>query len=128
MLFRAVLIDALHPTLENRIVVLDRVAVDYRGVPIFGIAHVFIRRVLDRPVPGELLPDADVMPGLIGHEMAFLGDILAHDWRNVGNACAVHMEAAGGTAALHKRKDGVLVSRAARNLARTPAATARRAL
>src|SRR3990167_6799902 len=50
MLFLAVLINALHPALENRIVALDCVRMDIA-------ANVLLGRVSDTPVTSELFAD-----------------------------------------------------------------------
>jgi hypothetical protein len=71
MLFAAMLIDAPHSTLEDRIVALDRIRVDHA---LALAANVLIDVVLDRTVVGELFADAPVPKRLIRHQVAFATD------------------------------------------------------
>jgi len=115
VLFLAMLIDALHAALEDRIVAFNRIGMDRFDVQPVGfvdpsfVANVLIFAVRDRAVTGKFIANAVVVLGLIGHHGRFARNVVAKDRRDVADRRAVDMEATGGTAALDKGKDGVLM-------------------
>src|SRR6185437_11804989 len=99
VLLAAMLVDALHAAFEDAVVAFNRVGVDV------AVANVFVCGVLYRAVARKLLADADIMPGFVRHQMAFLGDVLAHQRHNVGDAGAIDMETTRTTTALYEGQD-----------------------
>ena len=72
MLFAAMLIDALHPALEDAEKAFDGVGVE-RPAPVFAglmLHHLMIR---------ELAPDLGVVAGFVGHQTGFAVHVLKHD-------------------------------------------------
>jgi hypothetical protein len=104
MLLTAMLIDALHSALEDRIVALDRISVDV------AVADIFVGAVLDGFVAGEPLTDVLVVTSLIGHQRGFAGDVIADDIVNLPDASVVDVKATRTTAALYESKNSVLMS------------------
>ena len=95
VLLGAMLIDALHAAIEDRIVALNRVRGDGLGyddglaigarlvghfVPIAGI---FFLAMVPRVMAGIASAGFLVLRGFIGHEAAFLGDVRLEDWREL---------------------------------------------
>jgi len=83
VLLAAMLIDALHAALEDRIVVLDGIGADDA---LALIAHIFIIAVLDGIVAREPPAYVVIMARFVGHQRAFAGDVLAHDVMNLTRA------------------------------------------
>lgn len=75
MVLAAVLIDALHSTLEDREEAFDGVGVD-GGI---NLRDVFALSMASEGMPGEVLSDVFVLPGLVGHDPRLAGDILLKD-------------------------------------------------
>src|SRR5262249_46131640 len=112
------LVHALHAALEDRVVTLDRIGVN--GVDDELIAldcklmpHIFVGAMLDGLVAGKLTAQCRIPSRLVRHQCAFLGDVVAHDGRNVPEGYAVNMEAAGRSAPLYERQDDIAELRAA---------------
>lgn len=106
----AMLTDAAHAALEDRIEALNRVRVDFHpltsGVE-FG-ATVFLDGMLDAALRGELGADLFVELSLIGHQRRFLGDVGADDRHDLSDRRALDMERAGLAAALDHGQHGIL--------------------
>src|SRR5256885_1770168 len=102
MLVRTVLVDALHPALEDRIEALD-------GVRMRFPANVFLGSMVDRLMTGEATARAAISRKIVGHETALrirLGD---QHTVELGGRSAVDMDGARLAAALHQRHDLHLV-------------------
>jgi len=120
MLLAAMLIDALHAALENRIVAFYRVggdsgrfddglAINARLVGDFvPIADVFLVAVFHGVMAGEVRADFGIDVGFVGHQPRFAGNVGADDRSDLRNRRAVNMETASRAAALDKGKYGVL--------------------
>src|SRR6266446_2800006 len=89
VLFFAMLVDAFHAALEDRIEAFNRIGVDVA-------ANVFLLTVVDGFVAGKLRTNLKILTSLVGHQGGFFRDVGANDRRNLGNGSAIHMEAAGG--------------------------------
>ena len=107
MLFAAMLVDALHAALEDRIVALDRVGADN---PVAVVPHIFVIAVGDGFVAGKLLADVLIVSGFIGHQRAFARHVVANDVVDLCNAGFVDVETTRAAAALYESEDGVLMS------------------
>src|SRR5216684_670222 len=108
MLLTAMLVDALHAALEDRIEAFNRVGGDDGAGFTIGEAHnvrvadVFFFPVVHGIMAGEISANFHVVPRLISHQAAFLADVVPQDRRNVSDRGAVDMEATGRAAALDK--------------------------
>src|SRR5205823_6419365 len=107
MLLATMLVNADHAALEDRVEAFDGIGVNSA---LALIPNIFLIAVTNGAVTGKLLPYAVVNVGLIGHEVGFTGDVLAHNRDDARNARILDMEAAGGAATLDKGKNGVLVA------------------
>jgi hypothetical protein len=120
MFFTAMLVDALHAALEDRIVALNGVGGDGgsfdNGLAIGAqlvsdlvpVANVFFIGVVHRFMAGEIATNFHVVAGFVGHEIAFRADVFPQDRRNVGNGGAVNVEATGRAAAFNQGQYGIL--------------------
>ena len=104
VLLSAVLVDAVHPALEDAERPLDRFGVD-------GAADILVGRVLDRLVAAHLRADLDVEAALVGHQSGFTSDILADDASDRLLVSALDMHEVDLPAALDQAKDGTLAGR-----------------
>ena len=124
VLLGAMLVDALHAALEDRIVALNSVGGDSGGFDdgvairaflvgdFVPVADVLLFAVVHSVVAGKVLADFGINVGFVRHETTFALDILADDRGDLRNGRAVNMEATGRTAALDESEDGVLVGAA----------------
>src|SRR4051794_11344407 len=103
------LVDALHPALEDAEIALDRVGMN--GT--IGKAHVLASTMVDRAVTGVLGADVGVETALVRHQLALAAGVLAQDQLDGVGVGVVDVEGAGLATALHQRHDGTLVRRAA---------------
>ena len=71
MLLFAVLVDAFHATLENRVVALDGVGVDVA-------ANVFVNGVVDGFMAGKFPSDPRVPTGIVRHQRRVALDVFVH--------------------------------------------------
>src|ERR1051325_3341785 len=102
MLLAAMLIDAFHAALEDRIVVLCRVRM--------GITtNVFLVLVDNRTVARKFLSDLSVVCAFVGHQRGFPRDVCANYRRDMGSAHASGMEAAHRPPPSHKAENDVFV-------------------
>jgi hypothetical protein len=106
MLFAAMLIDALHAALEDRVVPLDRVGVDVTAADVFAIGVVHgLMRATDICLDLEVLVPAR----RVSHDGAFLRHIGANDRQQVADRGPVNVEAARRSTALDKGKHDVSI-------------------
>ena len=103
MPFAAMLIDALHTAFKDAVVALNRICVS-------TAAHPFFCLVVDAFVTGKLGSDFDVLGGFVGHQCSLFGDVRANNRNDLSDSSAIHMKAAGRSAALDKGEHGVLVA------------------
>ncbi len=96
------LVDSLHPALEDRVEALD-------GVRVYVTAHILAEAVLGEVVSGEVLAERTILTGFVGHDVGLGRDVRLDDRQQIGRLGAVHMEGAGGTAALNQGQNGVLM-------------------
>jgi hypothetical protein len=92
---RAVLIDALHAALEDRIVAFDRVD---RDDLVAFIADVFVLRVIDGLMV-ETFDIRDVPVHFVGRQARLIAQVGANDRQDFASANAVNVEAAGSATA-----------------------------
>lgn len=111
MTLTAVLIDALHAALEDREITFDGVGGDIA-------AHPLVFAVIDALVASEVtgLVHVFVPAGLVGHHVGVVLDVGADDRDQSADGRAVHVEAAGRSAALDKGQYDVAAVRAATGL------------
>jgi hypothetical protein len=102
VLFLAVLIDALHAALKDRILAFNRVRGDIA-------ASIFLPAMIDRAMLGIFAANFLIVAGFVRMKAAFAADVLTQDRRNVGNRRALDMEAAGRGAALDQGQNDILV-------------------
>lgn len=103
ILLAAMLIDAFHATLEDRIEAFNGIGGDIA-------ANVLVLRVIDGfVVPSVNLRDILIGVHLVSHQAGVLADVGADNRENVASAHAVNMEAAGGPATLRKGHNDVLM-------------------
>src|SRR3990167_6442721 len=104
MLLAAMLVNALHAALEDRIEALDRIRVVIA-------AHVFLGLVVDRVVAAfEFLADLHVNLGLVGFEPAVSAGIGDQDGADRLGRGAVDVKRAGAAVSFNQRQDGMLVA------------------
>jgi hypothetical protein len=108
----AVLINAFHATLENRVIALNRVRVDLRTRLAVCVA-IFAARVIDNVVLCELIPDFGIAVRFIGHNMAFTVNVLADDWDYRLFGRVINMERASRSSPLNEREHRVLMAKTA---------------
>src|SRR5579863_9689983 len=108
VLFLAMLIDALHAALEDRIVAFGGVGVGVEAGHAVGVA-VFVAAMIDGRMVGELAANLGVMRRFVGHKVRLARDVLAHDRRDVRDGRAVDMKRTGRAAAFHKGQHRHLV-------------------
>ena len=106
VLLRAMLVDALHAALEDAEVALDRIGMN-------GTINVLADAVSDPTVRLESLADALVLARLIGHKLAFPGNVPVHYWADFPGLGGVDRERPHLAAALHQRQYSHLMRRAA---------------
>jgi hypothetical protein len=113
MAFAAMLVNAFHATLEDRIEAFDSIGMD---VP----ANVFLSAMVHALMAGEFGADLKILAGFVGHQCGFFGDVRANDWGDIGDGGTIDMEAAGAATAFDKGKNRILMapSGAALGLAR----------
>src|ERR1700674_1665836 len=90
VLLGTVLVDADHASLEHR-------EKTFCGVGVDLAPHIFLLLVVDGLMAGKLATDLPVIGAFVGHDVGLARDIGANHWRDVGNASAFYMEAAGRT-------------------------------
>jgi hypothetical protein len=83
MLLAAMLVDALHPTFEDRIEAFDGIGVDVA-------ANVFLLTMVHALMAGELATNFKVLARLISHQRSFLGDVGADNRSNLRNGSCPH--------------------------------------
>jgi len=114
VLLAAVLINTDHAALEHAVETLDGVGVDLVasavGVPV--LATVMVHSA----VFGKVVAKLGIHRGLIGHDLAFAGDVVADDRDDRPFRDVFDMERTGRTATLNKGKNGVLVPGASADL------------
>src|SRR5436305_8141758 len=98
------LIDALHPALENGEVSFDRVGMN--GA--VGKAHMLAAAVVDRAVTGVLAAYVGIEAALVRHELALAVGVPAEDRLHGVAVGAVHVKGAGLAAALDQADHGAL--------------------
>jgi hypothetical protein len=103
VLFAAMLVDALHAALEDRIVALD-------GVGVNLTTNIFFAAVVHAFVAGEVGANFKILTGFVGHQRGFTGNVGADNRSDLCNRSAVDMEAAGGAAALHESQNSIFVA------------------
>jgi hypothetical protein len=87
VLFAAMLVDAGHATLENRIVTFNGIGVD-------DPTHIFISRMVDGLVHPKFLAETLIGAQLVSHHERFFRDVSANDGHQLRVCNAIHMKAA----------------------------------
>lgn len=82
MLFAAMLVNALHATLENAVVALNRVRID-GNASLAVYVTIFVAAMVDRVMLGELVAQLGIALGLVRHHMAFTVQAGANDRQNI---------------------------------------------
>lgn len=100
MLFGAMLVNALHAALEDRIVAFNRIRGDFAP-------NVFVALVVHRFMAGEVLAHLIVPATFVGIDRGFMVHIGADDCGNLGYRMRVDLEAASCATALNKREHDV---------------------
>src|SRR5271165_5716489 len=100
MFLAHVMIDTIDATLEDREITLD-------GVRMCIPAHVFVDRMNDRTMAGELLADLPIDAAFVGSEMGVLGDRVDNDRLQRCGSDFRNVVAADFPAALDESKDGL---------------------
>src|SRR6266852_3067713 len=103
VLLFAMLVDAFHAALENAVEAFNGISVDV-------VANTFRFTVVDSFMAGELCANFKILTTFISHQSGFFGDVGTNDRRNLRNGSAIHMEAAGGAAALDKGQNDILMA------------------
>src|ERR1700730_5136054 len=115
MLLAAMLINASHAALEDRIVVFRRVRVNFILLAVrqlfVRVANVFLVLVLHAVVARELLPYLTVVRRLVRVPRCFAFQVRADDRRNVRDPRSLDVETADLAAALNKAQHDMLVAR-----------------
>src|SRR5579863_9558509 len=99
MLLAAMLVDALHPALEDRKEALD-------GVRMGIAAHPFLGTMINAFVAGEALADTAVLVRLVGHQGASLIGMGENDRMQVAGLDTINVERPSAPAALNQRQHG----------------------
>lgn len=103
VLLGAMLIDALHATLENAVVALKGVRV--------GIApDVLARAMRDELMLHEIPAEMGVLAGLVRHDGGLFGDVGTDDRHEMGGRRTIDVEGPDHAAALDKGHHGPLVA------------------
>src|SRR4051794_2790856 len=107
MLLAAVLVNALHPALEDAEIALDRVGV------LLGIVEpdILAGRMVDRAVTGVLGAYLGVEAALVRNELALAAGVLSQELRDRLGVGVLDVEGAGLALALHQRNHGVFPGR-----------------
>ena len=114
VLLGAVLVNAFHAALEDRIVTLNRVRAD----DLIALAtNIFLALVVHGVMAGELLTDRAVRNPFVRHHRGFTREIGANDRLDVRDGCAIDVEATGLAAAFNQSQHRVLVGERVRLLA-----------
>src|SRR3981081_1589229 len=92
MLLFAMLVDAFHAALEDRIVAANRVRGDITP-------DVFLDAMVHRFMARKLFANRLVELRFIGHQRGFAGNVSAQDWHHLSNRSVVNVEAADRSAA-----------------------------
>jgi hypothetical protein len=101
VLLRAMLVDALHPALEDRKVALN-------GVRMHIAANILAKGMPDGLMTGRMGRDVAVEAALIGMDVRFAGAVLRHDDIDGRLVSVLNVERTDGTAALDEGDDGAL--------------------
>jgi hypothetical protein len=99
----AMLVDALHAALEDRIVAFNGVGVNFA-------ANIFFAAVVYALMAGELGSNFKILTSFVGHQGGFLGDVGPDNRCNLRDSGTVDMEATGGTATLNEGQNCILVA------------------
>jgi hypothetical protein len=103
MFLAAMLVDADHAALEDG-------EEAFRGVSVDLAPHIFAEPVFNSFVARKLLSNLAIIGAFVGHDRSLAGDVGANHWRDIGNAGAFQVEAAGRTAAFDETENDVLVA------------------
>lgn len=122
VLFRAMLINAFHATLEHAEIVLNRVGVDDRAT---FVSDILLCRMLGRLVVNERGADVRIEAAFVGVERAFLVDVCRYQLSNVFLVGGLDMESADLAATFDQTKHRALVGRAGLAAARERGAARR---
>src|SRR5207248_11749774 len=99
VLLGAMLINALHAALEDRIEAFD-------GIGMNGalalVPDVFLIGVTNGVMTGKFLAYATIQGSLIGHDLGFARDVLTDDRHDIRDGGALNMETTSRTARLNK--------------------------
>jgi hypothetical protein len=107
--FAAMLVDAFHTALENRVIAFDGVRI-YLPTRRAVRVSIFLAGVIHYAVRGKLFADALVSASLVGHQMAFAVNVRVVDRDNLLFGYIVNVEGTRRPAALNEGKDGVLMA------------------
>ncbi len=102
------LVNALHPALENAVVALNRVRAD---IAVAVAADILVLAMVHAVMAGEIavLVQIFVPTRLIGHHRGFMGDVGTNDRDERADRGGIHMPATGCATAFHKGQDNVLM-------------------
>ena len=95
MLLAAMLVDAPHAALEDRVVALDGVGVD-------DAANIFIDAVIDGLVLPKLFAERTVGLPFIGDDESFFGNVRPDNQEQLSRSGALDVEASGLSVASNK--------------------------
>src|SRR5262249_49245873 len=112
MLFATMLVDADHATLEKTVVAFDGIGADGDAGLAVNVG-VFLARVIDNVMLGELATKALIAASPIRHKMAFAPRGFSDDRDNLFLGCVFDMERASRSATLDEGQDSVLVAETA---------------
>src|SRR5579863_1555426 len=93
MLLGTVLIDALHPALEDAVEAFNRVDADRLARPAIRVSP-FVARVVNSVMMRKLVAELAVLYCFVRHHMRLFGDVRLDDRDHVLFACAIDMEGA----------------------------------
>lgn len=96
VLLTAVLINALHATLEDAVVAFKRIGVNIA-------ATIFAHAVIDVFVAREILTQMRVLTSFAGHDGSFLGDVGTKDRHKMRGRRTANMKAANRATAFDQR-------------------------
>jgi hypothetical protein len=109
VLFAAVLINPDHAALEDAVKTLNGVGGD-QGSGRTVMIGVFLARVINLAMRGELFSDLGILSAFVGHDVRFASDVGANDRRKIILLDAFDMERAGCATPFNKGQNSILVA------------------
>src|ERR1700732_180063 len=103
MMLVAVLVDTLHPALEDREIAFNRVRSDQAAI--LGLTGIFLGGMVDGFMAGEPRPDVPISAQFVGHQCALGVGVGEDGGAQFASLYVVHLDRTRPTATFDKGED-----------------------